>query len=105
MADEQKKKQFNKYPLYENGKAKNKSCPRCGPGVFMAIHSNRVACGKCGYTETENKPEQTQEQPKAEQKEQPKESAAEEAKPEETPAEVPKEEKSEESAPEKPAAE
>lgn len=27
------------------------TCPRCGPGVFMAEHSNRLACGKCGYTE------------------------------------------------------
>jgi len=27
------------------------SCPRCGPGIFMAEHKNRLACGKCGYTE------------------------------------------------------
>jgi len=26
-------------------------CPKCGPGVFMATHSDRVSCGKCGYTE------------------------------------------------------
>jgi small subunit ribosomal protein S27Ae len=26
-------------------------CPKCGPGVFMATHDNRVSCGKCGYTE------------------------------------------------------
>ncbi len=26
-------------------------CPRCGPGVFMANHGNRLACGKCGYTD------------------------------------------------------
>jgi len=26
-------------------------CPRCGPGVLMAEHKDRVACGKCGYTE------------------------------------------------------
>ncbi|MDI6643168.1 MAG: 30S ribosomal protein S27ae [Candidatus Hodarchaeaceae archaeon] len=26
-------------------------CPRCGPGVFMAEHENRWACGKCGYTD------------------------------------------------------
>jgi len=26
-------------------------CPRCGPGVFMAEHENRLACGRCGYTE------------------------------------------------------
>ncbi|MDK2790431.1 MAG: ubiquitin-small subunit ribosomal protein S27Ae [Methanothermococcus sp.] len=28
-----------------------KTCPKCGPGVFMAEHLNRFACGKCGYTE------------------------------------------------------
>ena len=26
-------------------------CPKCGPGVFMATHGDRVSCGKCGYTE------------------------------------------------------
>jgi small subunit ribosomal protein S27Ae len=26
-------------------------CPRCGPGVMMADHKDRTACGKCGYTE------------------------------------------------------
>lgn len=28
-----------------------KYCPRCGPGVIMAEHKDRSACGKCGYTE------------------------------------------------------
>jgi len=28
-----------------------KFCPRCGPGVMMADHKDRVSCGKCGYTE------------------------------------------------------
>ncbi|MBR9707287.1 MAG: 30S ribosomal protein S27ae [Candidatus Diapherotrites archaeon] len=31
-----------------------KSCPKCGPGVFMAEHKGskkRSTCGKCGYTE------------------------------------------------------
>ncbi|NLD56552.1 MAG: 30S ribosomal protein S27ae [Methanomicrobiales archaeon] len=28
-----------------------KYCPRCGPGVMMADHKDRVTCGKCGYTE------------------------------------------------------
>lgn len=26
-------------------------CPKCGPGVFMATHKDRVSCGHCGYTE------------------------------------------------------
>jgi len=30
---------------------KNKSCPKCGSGSFMAEHANRRTCGKCDYTE------------------------------------------------------
>jgi len=26
-------------------------CPKCGPGVFLAKHANRVSCGRCGYSE------------------------------------------------------
>jgi small subunit ribosomal protein S27Ae len=26
-------------------------CPRCGNGVFLAEHEDRLSCGKCGYTE------------------------------------------------------
>ncbi len=26
-------------------------CPKCGPGTKLGKHSNRFACGKCGYTE------------------------------------------------------
>jgi small subunit ribosomal protein S27Ae len=41
-----------KYALYDSsGKKKNKSCPRCGPGTFLANHKNRLYCGKCHYTE------------------------------------------------------
>ncbi|MDQ5869773.1 MAG: 30S ribosomal protein S27ae [Thermoproteota archaeon] len=30
---------------------KKRDCPRCGKGVFMAEHSDRNSCGKCGFTE------------------------------------------------------
>ena len=30
---------------------KKKFCPKCGPGVFLAEHKDRVSCGNCGYTE------------------------------------------------------
>ena len=30
---------------------RKKTCPKCGPGVFMAEHDKRVHCGRCGYTE------------------------------------------------------
>jgi ubiquitin-small subunit ribosomal protein S27Ae len=29
----------------------NKSCPKCGAGVFLANHKNRSTCGKCNYME------------------------------------------------------
>ncbi|VUT27746.1 MAG: 30S ribosomal protein S27ae [Candidatus Syntrophoarchaeum sp. GoM_oil] len=32
-------------------KRMKQTCPRCGPGVFLADHINRKTCGKCGYTE------------------------------------------------------
>ncbi len=41
--------------IYEGGKAKNPTCPKCGPGFFMALHKNRTSCGKCGYTEMKGK--------------------------------------------------
>ncbi len=28
-----------------------KTCPKCGVGVFLAEHKNRLSCGACGYTE------------------------------------------------------
>ncbi|MDP2666865.1 MAG: 30S ribosomal protein S27ae [Candidatus Diapherotrites archaeon] len=30
---------------------KGKFCPKCGPGVFLAMHTNRESCGNCGYSE------------------------------------------------------
>ena len=24
--------------------------PTCGPGIFLAVHADRVSCGRCGYT-------------------------------------------------------
>jgi ubiquitin-small subunit ribosomal protein S27Ae len=46
MADlkKQKKKTFKKF-------APSKMCPKCGPGVRLAEHKDRRACGKCGYFE------------------------------------------------------
>ncbi len=50
-----KKRTSQKWKLYEvqggKVKRKNRYCPRCGPGVFMANHKDRWSCGKCGYTE------------------------------------------------------
>ncbi|MHB1908837.1 MAG: 30S ribosomal protein S27ae [Nitrososphaerales archaeon] len=42
------------YKFYEvkGGKATllRRECPRCGHGVFLAEHKDRLTCGKCGYT-------------------------------------------------------
>lgn len=43
------------YDISGGLKRKNKACPKCGAGVFMAQHKNRVTCGKCGYTEFSTK--------------------------------------------------
>jgi len=56
MAKTQRKKKrtSKKYKLYETSgglKRKNKFCPKCGVGVFLANHKDRLTCGKCGYME------------------------------------------------------
>jgi small subunit ribosomal protein S27Ae len=30
---------------------RRRACPKCGPGIFLGEHPNRMACGRCGYTE------------------------------------------------------
>ena len=49
------KKPSQRWKLYEirEGKLirKNPFSPKEGPGVFMAVHKNRVTCGKSNYTE------------------------------------------------------
>jgi len=32
-----------------------KECPRCGRGVFLGEHEDRLTCGKCGYTSFKKK--------------------------------------------------
>lgn len=58
MADDKKQKKEKpkgQFMLYEKSgeslKRKNRSCPKCGPSIFLAKHKDRVTCGKCGYTE------------------------------------------------------
>lgn len=46
-----KKKHQKLHTIYANGKAKNLTCPKCGPGIFLAAHKDRASCGKCGYME------------------------------------------------------
>lgn len=54
-----KKVPSKKYKHYDvssgSVKYKNKICPKCGAGVFMASHSDRETCGKCNYTVMKHK--------------------------------------------------
>ena len=44
------------YKVTDNKVERTKpTCPKCGAGVFMATHKDRVSCGKCGYTEFKKK--------------------------------------------------
>jgi len=41
---------------------KNRTCPKCGPGMFLGKHQNRLVCGSCSYVEfTSNKEEAKEE--------------------------------------------
>lgn len=48
-----KKKRKNRVPSkkWESYSKNKRICPKCGPGVFLAEHKDRLHCGKCGYTE------------------------------------------------------
>jgi ubiquitin-small subunit ribosomal protein S27Ae len=52
-----KKKERKESPVYKffpvkQGKMDRlrKECPRCGRGVYLGEHKDRLTCGKCGYT-------------------------------------------------------
>jgi len=49
---------------------REKICPRCGPGIFLAKTNNRLYCGKCHYTEfnTGEKKEEAKSEVKPEEK-------------------------------------
>lgn len=46
---------WSKYSVGEDGTLTRNAefCPSCGPGVFLASHSDRKSCGRCGHTETQ----------------------------------------------------
>lgn len=42
---------FSYYKVDEKGLTRLRPfCERCGPGYFMADHSDRYTCGHCGFT-------------------------------------------------------
>ncbi|MBS3134923.1 30S ribosomal protein S27ae [Candidatus Woesearchaeota archaeon] len=44
-------KKYAKYKLEGNSLIRAKTCPKCGSGIFLAEHKDRLHCGKCGYVQ------------------------------------------------------
>jgi len=63
-------KKYTKYKIEGDKIIREKSCSRCGPGVFLMKASNRSYCGRCHLTEFFGKSEEkTEEKKEAEKKE------------------------------------
>ncbi len=44
-------KKSKMYKIEGDKVVRERSCPRCGPGIFLAKGQNRLYCGKCHFTE------------------------------------------------------
>ena len=44
-------KKYKFYKIEGDKIIREKSCPRCGAGVFLMKAKDRLYCGKCHYTE------------------------------------------------------
>lgn len=44
-------KKYKMYKIVGDKVVREKSCPRCGNGVFLMKAKDRLYCGKCHYTE------------------------------------------------------
>ncbi|MDA3836733.1 MAG: 30S ribosomal protein S27ae [Nanoarchaeota archaeon] len=44
-------KKYTKYQVNGDIVTRQRSCPRCGPGIFLMEAKDRVYCGKCHYAE------------------------------------------------------
>lgn len=44
-------KKYRMFKIDGDKITRERSCPRCGPGVFLMKASNRAYCGRCRYTE------------------------------------------------------
>lgn len=50
-----KKLKSTQYNISGESTKKKRFCPKCGAGVFLADHKDRLSCGKCSYTEWKSK--------------------------------------------------
>jgi ubiquitin-small subunit ribosomal protein S27Ae len=48
-------KRYTKYKIEGEKVIRDKCCPRCGQGFFLASGKDRLYCGRCHYTEFEKK--------------------------------------------------
>ncbi len=48
-------KKYSKYTIKDNKIIRKPHCPKCGLGIFLAEHPDRLYCGKCGYVEMKAK--------------------------------------------------
>ena len=46
---------WKKYKLQGDKLTRARTCPKCGPGNFLAEHNDRFYCGKCHYVEMKKK--------------------------------------------------
>jgi len=46
-------RRYAKYKIEGNNIAREKTCPRCGPGIFLMKAKDRLYCGRCHYTSFE----------------------------------------------------
>ncbi len=55
-------KKYKHYTIEGESVKRAKNCPRCGPGIFLAVSKKdgREYCGKCHYTEFPKKAEAVQ---------------------------------------------
>lgn len=44
-------KKYKKYTIQGDKIIREKTCPRCGPGIFLLKSQGRLYCGKCHYSE------------------------------------------------------
>jgi len=51
MTKKSPSKKYAKYKLEGNSLIRAKTCPKCGSGIFLAEHKDRLHCGKCGYVQ------------------------------------------------------
>jgi small subunit ribosomal protein S27Ae len=44
-------KVWTKYKVEGDKLTRSKTCPKCGPGTFLAENKERLYCGTCHYVE------------------------------------------------------